>query len=99
MSSRRRCSALGGLALIASCVQGSGSSIPLINGSRDALAIGLVSKLMKPGAWLVMDDLNFRFRGCQVAQQSMAFSISCVHEAPVCSYRRTPDPQVSQPSC
>ncbi len=31
----------------------------------DALAVFLVAKLLRPGAWLAMDDLDFRLRGCQ----------------------------------
>jgi predicted O-methyltransferase YrrM len=31
----------------------------------DALATFLVAKLLRPGAWLVLDDVDFRLRGCQ----------------------------------
>ncbi len=33
--------------------------------SPDALAVFLVAKLLRPGAWLAMDDLDFKLRGCQ----------------------------------
>jgi len=31
----------------------------------DALASFLVAKLLRPGAWLILDDLDFKLRGCQ----------------------------------
>ena len=31
----------------------------------DALATFLVAKLLRPGAWLALDDLDFKLRGCQ----------------------------------
>ncbi len=31
----------------------------------DALAAFLVAKLLRPGAWLALDDLDFKLRGCQ----------------------------------
>lgn len=31
----------------------------------DALAVFLAAKLLQPSAWLVMDDLDFKLRGCQ----------------------------------
>jgi predicted O-methyltransferase YrrM len=31
----------------------------------DALATFLVAKLLRPGSWLVLDDLDFKLRGCQ----------------------------------
>lgn len=33
----------------------------------DALAVFLVAKLLRPGAWLALDDLDFKLRGCQPA--------------------------------
>jgi predicted O-methyltransferase YrrM len=30
----------------------------------DALAVLLVTKLLRPGAWMMVDDLNFKLRGC-----------------------------------
>jgi predicted O-methyltransferase YrrM len=31
----------------------------------DALATFLIAKLLRPGAWFVLDDINFKLRGCQ----------------------------------
>jgi predicted O-methyltransferase YrrM len=31
----------------------------------DALAVFLVAKLLRAGAWIVLDDLDFKLRGCQ----------------------------------
>lgn len=36
----------------------------------DALAVFLVAKLLRPGAWLAMDDLDFRLRGCMPAWET-----------------------------
>lgn len=30
----------------------------------DSLAVFLVAKLLKPGGWIVLDDVNFKLRGC-----------------------------------
>jgi SAM-dependent methyltransferase len=35
----------------------------------DALAVFLVAKLLKPGGWIVLDDVNFKLRGCHPGWQ------------------------------
>jgi predicted O-methyltransferase YrrM len=37
----------------------------------DALATFLVAKLLRPGAWLVLDDLDFKLRECQPGWRSV----------------------------
>jgi len=42
----------------------------------DALAVFLLAKLLRPGAWLAMDDLDFRLRGCEPNWQTVFASRS-----------------------
>lgn len=49
----------------------------------DALAAFLVARLMRPGAWTALDDLDFRLRGCYPGWET-AFATRSERELDTC---------------